>query len=68
MTIVKVSPKFQVVIPKAIREELGIEAGQRLQVIQYEGRIEFIPHMRPEEARGFLEGINTDIERAQDRV
>jgi AbrB family looped-hinge helix DNA binding protein len=68
MTIVKVSPKFQVVIPKAIREALGIEVGQQMQVIQYEGRIEFIPHMSTEDARGFLEGIDTSIEREQDRV
>ena len=68
MTTVKVSPKFQVVIPKAIREALGIEVGQHMQIIQYEGRIEIIPHMNAEDARGFLEGINTDIEREQDRL
>ena len=43
MQAVTVSPKFQVVIPQAVREQLGIEPGQKLQVITYEHRIEFLP-------------------------
>jgi len=68
MSIVKVSPKFQIVIPKAIRVALGIQAGQRVQVIQYENRIEVIPVIDPAEARGFLSGIETDVPREPDRV
>jgi AbrB family looped-hinge helix DNA binding protein len=68
METVKVSPKFQVVIPRKIRESLGIRSGQRIQVLVYEGRVEFIPLRRMKEMRGFLRGIDTAVERDQDRV
>jgi len=42
MTTVTVSPKYQVVIPKEIREELKLKPGQKLQIIQFEDRIEFL--------------------------
>ena len=68
METVKVSPKFQVVIPRKIRESLGIRPGQRIQVLVYDGRVEFIPLRRMKEMRGFLRGIDTTVERDQDRV
>lgn len=68
METVKVSPKFQVVIPKAIRKALNIQAGQRVQVIQFDNRIEYIPLKPIHESRGFLKGIDTAIDRDQDRV
>jgi AbrB family looped-hinge helix DNA binding protein len=68
MQIVKVSPKYQVVIPRAIRELLGIKPGQKVQVIQYENRIELIPVKPVKKMRGFLKGIDTTIEREHDRV
>jgi AbrB family looped-hinge helix DNA binding protein len=68
METVKVSPKFQVVIPRKIRESLGIRPGQRIQVLVYEGRVEFIPLKLMKEMRGFLRGIDTTVERDQDRV
>jgi AbrB family looped-hinge helix DNA binding protein len=68
METVKVSPKFQVVIPRKIRESLGIRAGQRIQVLVYEGRVEFIPLKRMREMRGFLRGIDTTVVRDRDRV
>jgi AbrB family looped-hinge helix DNA binding protein len=68
MTAVKVSPKFQVVIPKDAREQLGLKAGQELQVLVYEGRIELIPVEPLENLRGFLKGIDTTVERDPDRV
>jgi AbrB family looped-hinge helix DNA binding protein len=68
MTIVTVSPKFQVVIPRKIREALGLQPGQKVQVLQYENRIEFIPVRPIEQMRGFLKGIDTTIEREPDRV
>lgn len=68
MTTVTVSPKYQVVIPKAVREILGIEPGQKMQVIQYQNRIELILIRPIKQARGFLHGIDTTIEREDDRV
>jgi len=65
---VTVSPKFQVVIPKTVRKSLQLRPGQKMQVIEYDGRIEFIPERDIEELRGFLKGINTEFEREEDRV
>ena len=68
MTAVTVSPKYQVVIPKDVREQLGIVAGQKMQLMIYQGRIELIPLGPMEELRGFLKGIDTTIEREPDRL
>ncbi|MBI4329859.1 MAG: AbrB/MazE/SpoVT family DNA-binding domain-containing protein [Chloroflexi bacterium] len=68
METVTVSPKFQVVIPRSIRESLGIKPGQKVQVIPYQGRIELIMVRPVKEMRGFLKGIDTDVERETDRV
>lgn len=68
MAIVNVSPRFQVVIPQAIREAMGLEPGQKMQALQYMDRIEFIP-VRPLKAmRGFLKGIDTSAPRERDHV
>lgn len=67
MNTVTISPKFQVVIPKAVREELDLAAGQRLEAIVVEDRIELIPVRPIREMRGFLNGIDTDVEREDDR-
>lgn len=68
MVTVTVSPKFQVVIPKAVRERLGIRPGQKLQLLQFSDRIEFVPLRDIRQMRGFLEGIETDVSREKDRV
>jgi len=68
MQTVTVSPKFQVVIPKSVRETLDLRPGQKMQVIEYEGRIELIPERDIKELRGFLKGINTKFDREEDRV
>jgi len=68
MQIVTVSPKYQVVIPKSVRESLRLRPGQKMRVIEYDGRIEFIPERDINELRGFLKGINTEFEREEDRV
>jgi AbrB family looped-hinge helix DNA binding protein len=68
MDTVKVSPKFQVVIPRRLRELLGIQPGQRIQVFLYENRIEFIPFKPMKQMRGFLKGIDTTVERDADRL
>jgi len=68
MAMVKVSPKFQVVIPRKIRDSLHIKPGKKIQVLQYENRIELIPVKSIKEMRGFLKGIDTTVERDRDRV
>ena len=68
MNTVTISPKFQVVIPKEIREQLKLSPGQKIQAIAYEGRIELIPVRPMKEYRGSLKGIDTHIEREPDRV
>ena len=68
MQSVTVSPKYQVVIPKAIREALKLHPGQKMQIVEYAGRIELIPERDIKELRGFLKGINTEFKREKDRV
>jgi AbrB family looped-hinge helix DNA binding protein len=67
MATITVSPKFQVVIPKEIRQKLNLKPGQKLQVIQLGDRIEFIILKDIRDTRGFLKDINTDIVREGDR-
>lgn len=68
MTTITVSPRFQVVIPQAIRDSLGIKPGQRIQALQYQDRIELIPLRPMRKARGMLKGIDTSVKRDQDRA
>lgn len=68
MTTVTVSPKYQIVIPKEIRESMGIVSGQKVQIMSYQGRIEVIPLKPMKEMRGFLEGIDTTVLREKDRI
>lgn len=68
MTSVTVSPKYQVVIPKEIRESMGIVSGQKIQVLTYQNRIELIPIKPMKKMRGFLKGINTNVVRGKDRA
>jgi AbrB family looped-hinge helix DNA binding protein len=68
METLTISPKFQVVIPKAIRERLRLAAGQKVQAIVYGDRIELIPLQPARRMRGFLKGIDTRVPREADRV
>jgi AbrB family looped-hinge helix DNA binding protein len=68
MQTVRVSPKYQIVIPQEVRESLGIRAGEEMQILRYENRIECIPLRSIRKMRGFLKGINTDIKREKDRL
>jgi len=68
MTTVTVSPKYQILIPKEIRESLGIVAGQKLQVLSYRNRIEIIPIKPMRALKGFLDGLDTSVPRDPDRV
>ena len=66
MDTVTVSPKYQVVIPRAIRERMHIRPGERLQVISLDDRIEFIPLRPMREMRGFLKGLDSSFQRDED--
>jgi len=68
METVTVSPKFEVVIPKKARESLGLQVGHKIWVMVYENRIELIPVKPMMEARGFLKGLDTTVEREADRL
>ncbi len=68
MPTVTVSPKYQVVIPKTVREALKLYPGQKMQIVEYAGRIELIPERDIKELRGFLKGINTELNREGDRL
>jgi AbrB family looped-hinge helix DNA binding protein len=68
MQTVTVSPKFQVVIPKEMRESLKLAPGQKVQAMLYENRIELIPVRPTKKMRGFLKGIDTNIDRETDRL
>lgn len=65
---VTLSPKYQVVIPKEIREQLKLSPGQKIEAIAYADRIELIPVRPIKELRGFLSGIDTRINREDDRI
>ncbi len=68
MNTVTISPKFQVVIPKSIREGLGLHPGQKVQAIQYGNRVELVPVKPARQMRGFLQGIDTNVPREDDRL
>jgi AbrB family looped-hinge helix DNA binding protein len=68
MQTVTVSPKYQVVIPRDVRRSLKIRPGQKLQVLEHEGRIELLPDEDIAGMRGFLKGIDTSFEREEDRL
>lgn len=67
MNAVTVSPQFQIIIPQEVREQVHLEAGQQMQVIAYDDRIELIPIQSPVQMRGFLKGIDTSVPREADR-
>ena len=68
MAAVTVSSKFQVVIPLAVRQALGLLPGVKLQVVQFENRIELIPVRSSKSLRGSLRGIDTSVPRDADRL
>ena len=68
METVTISPKFQVVIPKGIRERLKLRSGQKVQAILYDDRIELVPERPAKAMKGFLKGIDTTVAREDDRL
>ena len=68
MPTVTVSTKYQIVIPREIRESLHVRVGQKFQAIQYGDRIELVPIKKVKDMRGSLRGIDTAIRREKDRA
>lgn len=68
MAVTTVSPKYQVVIPKAVRDELGLMAGQKVQVMAYKDRIELIPLKPMKDLKGSLPDLGTTVPRVADRL
>ncbi|MFZ0828056.1 MAG: AbrB/MazE/SpoVT family DNA-binding domain-containing protein [Verrucomicrobiia bacterium] len=68
MDTVTLSPKFQVVIPQRIRESLHLKAGQKMQMINFEGQVVMVPLRPIKGMRGAFKGMNTDFEREADRL
>ena len=68
MQTVTVSSKYQVVIPKEIRDTIGLQVGTTLEVIPYGTRIELVPVHPMKDLKGMFKGINTEIERDNDRI
>jgi AbrB family looped-hinge helix DNA binding protein len=68
MDTVTLSPKFQVVIPQAIREALGLTPGEKFRVMRYGDRVELIPVKTAKALRGFARGMDTRVSRDRDRL
>lgn len=68
MNAVTVSSKFQIVIPREVRESMNLQPGTRVQVLQYENRIELVPIRDPRSLRGFFKGLDTEVIREKDRL
>jgi AbrB family looped-hinge helix DNA binding protein len=68
MRTLTISPKFQVVIPKIVREMLKLKPGQKVQAVVYRDRIELIPVKPVKKMRGFVKGIDTTVDREGDRL
>lgn len=67
MHAVTLSPKYQVVIPREMRKDMALHPGQKMQVVEYEGRIELIPERDIAELRGMLKGKDVSFKREEDR-
>jgi len=68
MTTIRISPEYQVVIRRKVREAMNLKPGTRLQVLQFADRIELIPLRSASSLRGSLPGLNTRVRRDKGRV
>ena len=68
MATTTISPKFQVVIPKEVREKLRLTPKQRLQVLEKGGVITLVPEVPLKSLRGLLKGMSkSDLREKKDR-
>ena len=69
MSTVTLSPKYQVVIPRSVRERIRLQPGEKLQVISFDDRIELVPVRPMRKMKGFLKGLDATFMRdEEDRV
>lgn len=66
METVTISPKYQVVIPKSVRDQLKLVPGQAVHVLAYGDRIEFLPVRDVSELQGFLGMPDATFEREEE--
>ena len=67
MQTVTVSSKFQVVIPKGVREQLHIKAGQKMMVMPYGEHIQLVPVKPAKALRGLLKGCEVGMNNNRDK-
>ena len=67
MSTVTVSPKFQVVVPVAVRERLKLQPGAKLSVVEFNGGLRLLPLRSAAELRGIARGMNTSLPQEVDR-
>ena len=60
MGVVTVSSKYQVVIPRDVREKMNLKPGQKVIVVEKDGMVHLIPEKPVKELRGFVKGVTTD--------
>lgn len=64
-----ISTKFQIVIPKEVREKLRLAPRQRFQVLEKGGIITLVPEVPLKSLKGFVKGIRTGgLREKKDRV
>lgn len=69
MATTTISPKFQIVIPKEVREKLHLSPQQRLQVVEKGGVITLVPEVPLKSLKGVLKGMSkTNIREKKDRL
>jgi AbrB family looped-hinge helix DNA binding protein len=69
MATITISTKFQIVIPKDVREKLRLSPRQRLQVVEKGGVISLVPEVPTKSLKGALKGMSkTDIREKKDRL
>ena len=68
MSRVTIASTYRIVIPKEIRETMGLKSGASVELFPYGGRIELIPIDSVREMKGFLQGLDTTVDREDDRL
>lgn len=63
MNATTISSKYQVVIPKRIRQQFNLKPGQKLIFIPYKHSLRVVILPSIDQAYGYLEGIDTEIRR-----